>query len=201
MSKQITQIELARLAATMNGDTRKAYELWEASGKELDYQKARGTLRAQGARERDSIPVPVFAKWNELGGTQKELKPAMTLQEFLRLVRPKLDVPTRTKRYRDYLLTRCTDPEEKGQREYIQREMEQAKADGFNVTTYEQEARAFLRWEAERARNAKSARGQAGGKAKAKGSNSARGIDTPFSPLKPSASTPGHPAKHRIAPR
>jgi hypothetical protein len=170
MSKTITQIELARLAATLakDGDdatrlTRRAFELWEASGKELDCQKARATLREQTDPHSITINEPgkppltiTIPPWPQ------DLKRAMTLKEFLRSMLPKLSVAARTKRYRDYLRAQCRDADEKRQLDYVQKEIEQAKAQGFNASDYQQEARAFLRWETARAKQAGSRRGLSG---------------------------------------
>lgn len=164
MSKTITQIELARLAAMLakDGDdatrlTRRAFELWEASGKELVHQKARATLRAQGQREQDSVRVPPWPK---------TLERTMTLDEFLRLLLPSLplgkDEGERVKRYRHFLASRCKDAGEERQLNYAESEIKQAKAVGFNTSTYHSEARAFLSWEAFRAKEARSARARKG---------------------------------------
>ena len=167
MSKTITQIELARLAATLARDsedatrlTRRAFELWEAAGKELVHQKARETLRQQDERERDKIKVPPWPK---------TLKRNMTLDEFLRLTLPNLplgkDEGERVKRYRHFLANRCTEPDAERQLSYAERELKEAKAKGFNASEYQQEARAFLSWEAFRAAEARSTRARKGAEA------------------------------------
>jgi hypothetical protein len=186
--KTINQTELALLAATLargNDDAtllcRRAFELWEASGKELHLQKQLAEKRQQDEwkrkqdeREQASTP-PAFDKWNDAGGEQGEFKPPMTLDQFLCVTLPKLagKEGERMKRYRRFHASRCQGKHpdetqsqyEERQLNYVQREVEEAKAKGFNATTYQQEARAFLRWEYDRAEKAKSDRGRKGAEA------------------------------------
>ena len=181
--KTINQTELARLAATLarDGDDatllcRRAYELWEASGKELVYQKARAVMqqkceREQRERQRQQ-PIPMPGRY------------PVNLKTFLRLVLPNVKHNDAVHKYRAFL-TRWTptgwEPSPEGPQDYgpaiIDGLKDETKLDkkghprivkrkGFNAGEDRREAQQFRRWVNEQAAQTRKAKAQDGAEAR-----------------------------------
>jgi hypothetical protein len=148
---------------------RRAYELWEACGKELASQKLRAmgrekTLQEQIERRARTPPWP----------HDHDGKATISLDEFLRLMMPKTKPVDRMKFYRDFLKARfpgsavdSTGKVIKDADTFAEKEIKQAKERGFSKTDYGHEARDFLTWQKGRKEAVAKERASKGGKAKA----------------------------------
>ena len=181
--KTINQTELARLAATLSRDgddatllCRRAYELWEASGKELVYQKARAVMqqkceREQRERQRQQ-PIPMPGRY------------PVNLKTFLRLVLPNVKHNDAVHKYRAFLtlldanrlgavtrgttrLRPCYHRWTKGRDKTGQeRASKDSQAEGLQCGRDWREAQQFRRWVNEQAAQTRKAKAQDGAEAR-----------------------------------